>query len=419
MITICIPTIRPQNLPALFDAIAKNAEVDDYKIDWLEDVDREGCPKTLKKMVDRSEGDLICFLGDDTLPEPGFLKHALNTMATLPGGWGVVGLNSQVSKHAGHFLADKRMLPFLGGDFFNLEYWHCFCDHELTDIAQEMERYAFSEKAVVTHVHPAFKRTETDNDYNRVYSDEYYDHDRTVYYQRKRKRYGFKLGIGFPVIDKNVSLDFMVSFVTLEKPEYTLLVPRFATGEFYRDIAQVRNNLVDQALDEGCTHLWMIDTDQVYRDPKTIEKLLACDSMIAGGPVHRRYPPFDLILYRGTLGNYKYITDEIAYSGDVIDIDATGAGCLMFKMELFDQIKRPWFENWIHKDTGKPVGEDIGLCHKARTAGMQIRADTSIKIGHMTLFEVTEETYKLFCEVRGFKKTPINANYKVGCQSPG
>jgi len=268
----------------------------------------------------------------------------------------------------------------------------------------ENNRYVFAEKAVVTHVHPAFQRAQTDADYDRVYSADYYDHDRTVYYQRKRKRMGFKLGIGFPVVDKAVPLDFMVSFVTLEKPEYTLLVPRFATGEFFRDIAQVRNNLVDQALDEGCTHLLMIDTDQVYHDPKTIQKLLDCGSMIAGGPVHRRYPPFDLILYRGTLGKYKYIPDDIIYSGDVIDIDATGAGCLLFNMEIFDQIKRPWFENWIDKATGNHVGEDIGLCHKARTLGMSIRADTSIKVGHMTLFEVTEETYRLFCAMKGFQK---------------
>ena len=405
MISICIPTIRPQNIPGLLKTIVEMTGISksEYEINWVEDVSREGCPKTLKKLVDESNGDMICFIGDDTMPEPDFLRHALETMATLPDGWGVVGLNSQESKHAGHFLADKRMLPFLDGEFFCTEYWHCFCDHELTDIAMELGRYAFSEESVLTHVHPAFKRAETDDDYNRVYSPEYYDHDRTVYYQRKRTRKGFKLGVGFPVIDKSVSLDFMVSFLMLEKPDYTLLVPRFAVGEFVKDIAAVRNNLVDQALDEGCTHLLMLDTDQVYRDQEMITKMLSHKVVgIVGAPVHRRYPPFDAILLRGTVGEYKYIPDEEVYSGELIDIDATGTGCVMIDMSIFDKIQRPFFSVGLKGD--KVVGEDIGFCSKLREKGVPIRADTSIEIGHMTLFEVNRQTYEMYCSTKGFKK---------------
>jgi len=195
-----------------------------------------------------------------------------------------------------------------------------------------------------------------------------------------------------------------VSFLTLEKPDYTLLIPKFPVGEFPRDIAAVRNNLVEQALIEGCSHLLMMDTDQVYRDPETITKLLSHSMPVVGAPVHRRYPPFDAILLRGDIGRYKYIPDAEVYSGDLIEIDATGTGCILFSMELFNDMQKPWFEIGLDPSSGKVVGEDIGLCHKLRTAGVPIRADTSIEIGHMTTFEVNRNTYELFKSIKGFRK---------------
>jgi hypothetical protein len=212
------------------------------------------------------------------------------------------------------------------------------------------------------------------------------------------------LGVGFPLIDKTVHVDFMVSFVQLEKPDYTLLIPKFPVGEFPRDIAAVRNNLVEQALFEGCSHLLMLDTDQVYRDPEMITKMLKHGIPVVGAPVHRRYPPFDAILLRGDIGQYKYIPDAEVYSGDLIDIEATGTGCIMFQCELFDEFEKPWFEITSDPKTGKTIGEDIGFCHKLRERGIPIRADTSIEIGHMTTFEVNRSTYELFKHIKGFRK---------------
>lgn len=402
MITICIPTIRPQNISVLIDTIHANAGTLNYEIDWTEDVDRIGCPRMLKELVNRSSGDLVCFIGDDTLPEPDFLKHALDAMATLPNGWGVVGLNSQASRHAGHFLADKRMLPFLGGEFFHTGYRHCWCDHELTDIANEMGRFVFADKSILAHNHPVYGTADVDDDYIRVYSEEYRKFDMKLYIKRKRERKHFTLGIGFPVIDKKVDVDFMVSFLAMNKPDYTLLVPKFTVGEFPKDIAAVRNNLVEQAQLDGCSHLLMLDTDQVYRDQNMIDKMLAHKSPVVGAPVHRRYPPFDAILLRGEIGKYKYISDTEVYSGDLIDIDATGTGCILFDMSLFDDLDEPYFE--ITMRNGRVVGEDIGICHKLRSRGIPIRADTSIEIGHITQFEVNRKTYEMFKALKGFQK---------------
>jgi hypothetical protein len=407
MISILIPTIRPENIPALTKAIYQNAGLmpTEYEIIWEYDRERIGCPRMLKNLVKKAKGDKIAFIGDDTIPCKDFLKNALAALEGLPDGIGVVAFNSQQSRHAAHFLASRAMLEKLpDGEFFSTDYHHCFCDNELTDIAIEQGRFTFCDDAKLIHNHPAFQTVGTDPDYDRVYSPEFLNHDRKTYYKRKRKRFGFKLGIGWPIVDKRCHIDFTVSFVTLEKPDFTLLVPKFATGDFPHDIAAVRNNLVLQALHEGCSHLLMMDTDQIYRTRDMIPKMLSHDKAVIGAPVHRRYPPFDAILYRGDLGKYKYISDDEVYSGDLLEVDATGTGCILIQMDVFDFLDEPYFRLATHAETGKPIGEDIGFCSSVRGLGIPIYVDTSIIVGHMTDFEVNRQTYELFKTIKGFRK---------------
>ena len=119
---------------------------------------RQGCPKTLRKGVIRSTGDFVCFLGNDCEPEPGFLRHALECMYTsFPHADGLVGLNDGIWKKgelATHWLASKKLLPLLGGEFFYTGYNHAGCDNELTARCQQVGRYAWAEKAKLNHRHP-------------------------------------------------------------------------------------------------------------------------------------------------------------------------------------------------------------------------------------------------------------------------
>ena len=210
-----------------------------------------------------------------------------------------------------------------------------------------------------------------------------------------------KLGIGFPLIDDRVLIQFMISFITMDKPaSYTLLMPNFPVGELPGNIADVRNNLTVQALNEDCTHLLMLDTDQRY-PVNCLTRLVSGNKDVIGTPVHRRWPPFDPILYRGKPGKYYHVPHNECYSGDIVEVDATGCGCILYNMEVFMKIDYPWFE--ISKtDTGKTIGEDINFCSKLKDNGYKIFVDTSIEIPHLTLFEVNRSMYELFRKFNNF-----------------
>ena len=165
----------------------------------------------------------------------------------------------------------------------------------------------------------------------------------------------------------------------------------------------MRNDLAQGAILAGCSHLLMMDSDQRY-PPDCIEKLVDRmdneDMMVLAAPVHRRYPPFDPILFRGEVNKYKHVPDKESYSGDVIPVDAIGCGCIMYDMKIFEIVERPWYQITV-SDEGKTVGEDIYFCSNIRKKDIGIFVDTSIKIQHLTTYEVDRMTYELFKKLKG------------------
>lgn len=203
----------------------------------------------------------------------------------------------------------------------------------------------------------------------------------------------FKLGIGLPVADRNIPVSFFDSWVLLDKPEFVYIRPSFPNV----DIARIRNDLVTQALDSGCTHLLMLDTDQVYRDSDLIAKLLLHDLDVVNGLVYRRYPPFDHLCMKWDDNEKRYYKadDEEVFKKGLVEVDATGTGCVLYKTDVFKKIKQPWFEFNVD-DHGKAIGEDINFCKKLKEQGYKLFVDCSVNIGHLSTLEVNESTYRMY-----------------------
>lgn len=404
-VSIIIPVIREERVKQCIAAIEKNIILGADKYEIITDYDdsRVGCPKMVKRLVDRTKYDLVMFLGDDTEPEEGFMVEALSAMNKLPDSWGLVGLNDGIQdgeRLATHWLAHKNLLDHLPErEFFFTGYIHQFCDAELMDTAKDLGRYIWADRAKLKHNHPIVNLEFEDADYRRVYSNENRNKDHKMYIQRKKAKGYSKIGIGFPLTDDKIYTTFFLSWILMDKPNFTLLMPQ-APGP----IETIRNNLVVQALRDNCTRLIMMDTDQNY-PADTIQKLLSHDKDVVSVNVHRRYPPFDSIMLRGELGAYSHVPDEECFSGELIRIDATGCGCVSFNTEVFLDIPYPWFQQGRLRD-GRTVGEDIDFCNKLSKAGYELWADTSIKVGHISVMEITSDFYLLYKKIKGFDWRP-------------
>lgn len=197
------------------------------------------------------------------------------------------------------------------------------------------------------------------------------------------------IAIGIPCSFPTVPFPFFDSFTRMEKPGSYVFITQ-TNGA----IDDLRNDIVQTAIDAHATHLIMMDVDQVYH-PKTIPTLLSRNLPIVGAAVCRRYPPFDPIIMRLTDNGYEAI-DEWSEDG-VVECDATGTGCILFDMAIFKKLPKPWFKFRRNPDNPNMViGEDIGLCQDLKALGYRIFVDTSVPAGHMTTMIVTKATHDLY-----------------------
>lgn len=203
-----------------------------------------------------------------------------------------------------------------------------------------------------------------------------------------------KLCIGIPLTWKYVPSDFFDSFVTMKKPrEYEYC--RRKNGP----LDGLRNDIVNVALSTGCSHVIMMDCDMVYHTD-TIPRLLSHNLDVVGAMCYRRYPPFDELLFKGRVNKYRLITDF--NPNELIEVDATGTGCLMFKTEVFMRMKPPWFK-FRQSKKGGVIGEDIGFCSRLKNAGYKIFVDPTIPAGHLTDFLVEPEARRFYKNLEKIK----------------
>jgi len=194
------------------------------------------------------------------------------------------------------------------------------------------------------------------------------------------------LGIGIPSTERTYMAEFVDSFYCVSRPVNIAYIKPGGKGP----IDVIRNELVRAAQHLDCTHLWMADTDQIYpRD--TLLRLLRHRLDVVSAKVHRRYPPYDPLLLRGVMHDFKPIPEDEWKGGGLVEIDATGCGSIIYNMRVFDKIEEPWFEFLAHETD--PVGEDIHFCCKLKEAGFKIFVDCGIEIGHLNMGVITEESY--------------------------
>lgn len=205
-VSICIPTLgRPDKLHRLLDKIKENAGYSNYEV--LVGVDdfppnNKGVPKILKELVEKSTGELVMYLGNDCIPEKDFLQLAVFRMIKeFPDMDGMVSLNDGywTGEFGTHFLASKKLLTYLQGEFFHTGYFHNGADNELSERCRKIGKYVWAWEARVYHDHPVqtgCQPKDIDEVYKLAFREDRVDHDRKLL-QERSKLLGFDLHSNF------------------------------------------------------------------------------------------------------------------------------------------------------------------------------------------------------------------------------
>ena len=142
--------------------------------------------------------------------------------------------------------------------------------------------------------------------------------------------------------------------------------------------------------------LW-IDSDITW-EPEDVLKLYNSDKDIISGAY--LIATGDVMAYKEKLGK-PYSYDEVKQMTEPVEIYSAGFGFICFKSGIFEKMPRPWFQAFPTETEidGKPyvfnmLGEDISLCHRAKSLGFQIWLDPTVKVTHHKTIKLTWEGVK-------------------------
>ena len=146
-----------------------------------------------------------------------------------------------------------------------------------------------------------------------------------------------------------------------------------------KPIIDARNECVQTFLEGDAPYLFFIDSD-IVPPIEAIDMLLShgFNKKIVGGLCFTIKPDSDgglkkiPVALRKVVGGYKITDKELK---GLIEVDATGAACLMIHKSVFDDCKMsaPWFYT---------LAEDFYFCEKAKEAGFSVYIDCNCNVVH-------------------------------------
>lgn len=187
-----------------------------------------------------------------------------------------------------------------------------------------------------------------------------------------------KVLAGNPTGKMPVCNDFFDCFYALDLPEGSISGRRVVGGSISNNL----NTLVDMAIDEGCTHLFIVEDDSLFgRD--TVMRLLAHDVPVVAGLCRSRAMPFRSYVYSGIDGDegLTYYTLKPTDKG-LIRCAATGMGGILINTEVFKKLKKPYFQTYFAGT--KEWTQDIVFGKSLIDAGIDVYCDLGVTIGHVT-----------------------------------
>ena len=207
-----------------------------------------------------------------------------------------------------------------------------------------------------------------------------------------------KIGIGIPA-GKIIDTEF-VSVLLERIGEWTqkYIIQMYVNVMIPIDLS--RNEIVESAKKDNCDYIFFIDSDIIIKEGQ-LDRLLSHNKDTITGVYYKRIFPYEpLPRKKVTKDLYIYIEPEdkednienrttesktIEPNGEIIDIDGTGMGCFLVKMDIFDKIPYPWFEFKYFNKNGKwaQTSEDLVFCQKLQDIGIKIYCDPFVKCPHI------------------------------------
>jgi hypothetical protein len=161
-------------------------------------------------------------------------------------------------------------------------------------------------------------------------------------------------------------------------------------------VYEAREGIVNFAQQNKCDYVVFLDSDMMLPHDallKMLHTLQTTDADIVTGTAFKRTPPFQPCFYT-KIGyeskNMKPILEspiEFPNKG-LLPLQGMGMACCMIDMKVFDKIEKPYFFPLPN------LGEDLTFCLKAKHKNINMLADLSIDVGHVTTMPIQQDHFR-------------------------
>jgi len=191
--------------------------------------------------------------------------------------------------------------------------------------------------------------------------------------------------IAFPVaMSGNINIR-MMDFLLRSGDKYKIIIG----CEIGHYIANNRNKLVSRFLKTDCEWIFFIDTDTV--PPLNALDMIKHNLDICSG-YYYQWSDGHLIplIFKKSKGRYEPNSGKPTKIKNVVEVDGTGAGCLLINRKVFENIEKPYFLTPCNDEGFVVSTEDIYFFKKAIKAGFKVHIDRSVVADHIKTINLTE-----------------------------
>ena len=149
-----------------------------------------------------------------------------------------------------------------------------------------------------------------------------------------------------------------------------------------------RAELLQKAIDGGCTHALFLDVDQTF-PPNLLRRLLSHkEPIVAANVAVKEWPSMPTArVRRGTVVEPVYTLED---SEGLEEVWRVGTGIMLVDLKILKDVKKPWFQvSWGDKPEDDQYGEDWWFCKQVQEAGYSIYIDHDVswEVGHIGDFQ--------------------------------
>lgn len=191
-----------------------------------------------------------------------------------------------------------------------------------------------------------------------------------------------KLLIGIPSqgqweAEFGVALALMVHVLTCNAVKFYILNKRGSI------LPQLRQDIVDAAIESESSHLLFIDADQTFPPELPLQWLEVKRPVIAANIAIKNRPCYPTA--KNMIGGVPSPVYSDLASERFTKVGRVGTGIMMLDLETMKKLPRPAFLPTWHEKNGAYVGEDWTMVQHLEDAGVPVVVDNhlSMKVGHI------------------------------------